>query len=71
MSFTDFLLSRRVGDNPRGDFIEDTRMLIEGGRFPAFTSIEALEGWLMLNGACDEAIREGCRLWRQYQKACR
>jgi hypothetical protein len=70
MSFADFIMSRRLNKRSgmRTDFIEDSRWLIKQGRFPDFKHVEALEGWMIVGGACWEAVREGKRLFRQYQR---
>jgi hypothetical protein len=67
MTFSEYIRSRRVTDTPRGDFIADTKSLIETGKFPDVESWTALELELAGRGACREAFREARKLWREYQ----
>ena len=57
--FWKWVYSRRAQDNPRGDFIRDTRVVMDAG---ARSPDEAL--W----GGCIEARVEHDRLWRQYAR---
>ena len=56
-AFYAWVASRRAGDNPRGDFIRDTRRILEVGRRNPACDILL---------ACDEAIREHDKMMRQY-----
>jgi hypothetical protein len=47
MTFTEFIQSRRITDSPRGDFIEDTKALIGGNRFPDPRSLPVLEWFIV------------------------
>ena len=53
-----WIASRRAGDNPRGDFIRDTRELLAANVDPG----------ARIDSACDEAIRQYERLERQYRR---
>jgi prophage antirepressor-like protein len=68
LPFTDWIMSRRVTDTPRGDFIADTKPLIERGRFPEPESWDDLETFLEFRGACDMAILMARRCWVAWQK---
>ena len=56
-SFWTWVCTRRAHDNPRGDFIRDTRCLVGTGVGPN----------TRLAGACPEAREEHDRLRRQYE----
>ena len=67
-----WICSRRAGDNARGDFIRDTRMLVgmidkartEHGREQGIWRVNS-----RLAGACEEALREFDRLARAFMRA--
>jgi hypothetical protein len=64
MTFSDFIRSRRAGDNPRGDFIRDCR---DDPNFPAgISTLSELRTYLMRANACSEAWAEARVLWREY-----
>lgn len=68
MTFNEFITSRRDrSDDPCGDFIADTQMLIRLGKFPAIASWRELEGFLWSRNACSSAIAVGRALWREYE----
>jgi hypothetical protein len=67
MTFADYITSCRVTDTPRGDFIEDTRVLIRTGKLPNLRSWDQLQSLMRSRGACSEAIDEGRKVWRQYE----
>jgi len=74
MTFAEFINTRCVTANARGDFIDDTQMLIRAKRFPGRWSRKTpwpqswdnLERFLVLRSACPEAIAAGKSLWREY-----
>ena len=68
MSFSDFIAGRRITNTPRGDFIGDTKTLINCKKFPAVTSWGDLYGFMRGRNACPEAIAEGRKLWALYKK---
>jgi hypothetical protein len=68
MTFSDFIQSRRASDSPRGDFIADTQMLIRLGRLPEVKRWSQLEFEMRRRGACPEAIRQGRRVWREFER---
>ncbi len=65
-SFTDYILSADVTDDPRGDFIADTRTLIELGKFEEPQRLDCLLTMMRLRGACDEALAEARRVWGEW-----
>lgn len=68
MTFREWLDGLRVRDTPRGDFIADVR------RDPAFGSPDSevmLTVYLQQMGACREAISEGRKLWKEYERITR
>jgi hypothetical protein len=67
MTFTEFIRSRRITGSQRGDFIDETKMLIRLNRFPDPKSLAALEWFMFQRHACKEAIAEGRKLWREYE----
>ncbi len=67
MTFKEYIQSARVTSTPRGDYIADTKTLINAGVFPAVDSWADLYGFMMRRRACPEAIEEGRKLWRQYK----
>jgi hypothetical protein len=67
MRFREWVRSRRVTDTPRGDFVEDSRVARD---FPDVDSWDEMESYLLFRRrACQEAMAEGKRLWREYQRA--
>jgi hypothetical protein len=68
-TFASFIQSARVTNSPRGDFISDTKTLIDWGKLPAINSWRDLHSFMFWKRhACPEAIAEGRKLWREYQK---
>ena len=68
-SFASFIQSCRVTNSPRGDFISDTKMLIDIEKFPDVQSWGEFYCCMTSRHACPEAIAEGRKLWREYQKS--
>ena len=58
--FWDWVVKRRVANNPRGDFIEDTRRSIKAGRHPKNRSY--------LYRSNPEAVAELEKLEKRYKK---
>jgi hypothetical protein len=69
MTFSEFIATRKITNTPRGDFLEDTKTLINCKKFPAVTSWGDLYCFMRGRRACDEAIAEGRKLWAQYKKS--
>jgi hypothetical protein len=69
MTFNEYIASQKAGDNPRGDFISDTRDEMRAGRMPEIASWDQLENYLLGKRACSEALTEGGKLWREYERA--
>ena len=67
-NFSNFIRSRNITNSPRGDFLADTKTLINAGKFPEVQTWSALYGFMSLRNACPEAITEARKLWRSYQK---
>lgn len=66
MSFGMWLLARKAHDNPRGDFIRDS--MIDSG-LPDMRTSGALVTYLKTRrGVCREAIEEGVKLFREYER---
>ena len=68
-TFVDFILSQRVMQSPRGELLALFKTLINAGAFPTIDSWADLYGFMTGRHACPEAIAEGRKLWREYQKA--
>ena len=65
-TFRDFIRTRRVTDNPRGDFIADARA---DPRLPDAKRWSELETYLRVQGdACSEAIRQAKRLCIEFER---
>lgn len=65
MTFKQFISTRRGTDNPRGDFIKDVK------RDAGFLDCKAYEpnhDYLISQHACDEAMAEFEKLYRQYER---
>ena len=70
MTFANFLESKRITPNAvRGDFLADSKTLINCGKFPVITCWADLFRFMRSRNACEESIAEARKLWRQYQKA--
>jgi hypothetical protein len=65
MTFRKFLKSRKVTDNPRGDFIFDA---CQDECLDAIQSKEQLVTYLRRKSVCSEAIKEARILWNAYEK---
>lgn len=65
--FRDFVVTRKVRDNPRGDFILDVR---RDGEFPDVRSLAELLSYLHRKdgSAATSAARE---MWKEYVRAVR
>jgi hypothetical protein len=74
MTFTEYVMSRRVTDTPNGDFVADTQTLIRAGRFEDPKTWRQLEFFMRFRagvpgGVSERTIEAGKRVWRQYQAA--
>jgi hypothetical protein len=67
MKFAEFIQSARVTATPRGDYIADTKTLINAGVFPAVDSWADLYGFMSRRGSRLEAIEEARKVWRQFK----
>jgi hypothetical protein len=69
-TFREFILSRRVTDTPRGDFIDDTQTLIRCQKFPDVKSWRQLEWFISSRQQIKspEIVAEGHKLWREFAK---
>ena len=64
--FREFISTRRVTDNRRGDFIADARA---DPRLPDAKRWSELETYLLLyDDASPEAIRQAKRLWNEFER---
>jgi hypothetical protein len=68
MTFNQYVLSRRGGPNPRGDFIDDFKADAEIERGRQFTSWERLRGYLWCRNACDGAMAAAKAMWGEYKR---
>lgn len=66
MTFKQWLATRNVTQNPRGDFLDDAK---GDSSFPEVHSKDQLETYLASKSACSEAVVEALKLWRQYAKS--
>jgi hypothetical protein len=57
----------RAGDNPRGDFLRDTRGILSRGGGWSDDTLESVFGF-MGPRACPEAKREARRCWGEYER---
>ncbi len=69
LTFAKFITSRHATDTPRGDFIDDTRVLIKLGKFPTITKQSELDDFLWERGASAEAVLVGRKLWNEFKRA--
>lgn len=68
MNFREYVLSRRAADNIRGDFINDAKA---DRKFPeAAATWGDVETYLLVRGACREAVQAGRKLWNEYARNC-
>ena len=58
-AFWQWVAKRNAHDNPRGDFIRDTRELVEAGIDPG----------TRIGSACNEAREEHGRLLKEFQRS--
>jgi hypothetical protein len=66
MTFKEYIKTRRVTYNPRGEFIKDARADLD---MPDnFACWRELEGYLQRRDACEGAIKAAKIVWRQYRK---
>lgn len=66
MSFLEYLKTAKGTDGPMTDFIEDAT---HDKKFPVLQDWDHLERYLMLRGACPEALDAALVLWRRYRAA--
>jgi hypothetical protein len=64
-SFRAWLLTRHVTDTMRGDFIYDAK---RDGELPDVQTWNALQSYLIRCQACDEAIKAGRALWKEWEE---
>ncbi len=69
MTFVDFIQRRNITGSRRGDFIADSKTLINAGVFPGVKAWADLYRFLSRRRTSDETIIEARRLWRAYLKA--
>jgi hypothetical protein len=67
MTFAKFIQSKNITNSPRGDFIADTKTLINASVFPVVESWGDLYRFMIRRRACPEAIEEARKLWRAYK----
>jgi len=67
-TFAEYVGTRRVTDSPRGDFIDDSQMLIRCGKFPAVETWPVLESFLVFRGAGPDTIRQARVVWRAFER---
>ena len=65
-TFKAWLLTRRVTDTPRGDFIRDVR---DDKDFPDSVLWEIVDSYLYARCASWKAVLTGKRLFKEYKKA--
>lgn len=73
-AFFEWICARKAHDNPRGDFIQDTRDMVRW--LKDSSDAKEVEFWidrinLRLYQGCDSAHRQFYRLARQYQRETR
>jgi uncharacterized protein YozE (UPF0346 family) len=66
ITFYEWVIKRNVTDNPRGDFVTDTRHDERTAQLS--NSREAWEAYLFAVGACSEARKVFDKLWRDYKR---
>lgn len=66
MTFADFVLSKTQEDSPEGDFARDTRTLKRRGPLWSEDTWESVEAFMLLNCACDQAIKTAAGLFNKY-----
>jgi hypothetical protein len=69
LTFAKFIMSRHVTDTPRGDFIDDSRLLIKLDKLPAIQKRSELDAFLWGRGAAPVAVLAGRKLWGEYKRA--
>ena len=67
-SFYEWVMTRRITDTPRGDLIYDIK---RDKRFTTINDKESIEGYLIRQHACREAIEEFWKLWKEYERCLR
>jgi hypothetical protein len=65
--FADYLQSRNITKSPRGDFLADSKTLINAGKFPTVTCWGELYSFMASRHASPEAIAQARKLWRQFK----
>jgi hypothetical protein len=66
MTFKEYIRTRQVTDNPRGDFIRAAKDDL--GMPDNFKTWRELEGYLQRRGVSEGAIAAAKTVWRQYRK---
>lgn len=68
MTFTDYVRTRRVGDNPAGDFTIDAR---RDRDLPNVKSWSELRSHLIRKGAGENVLKAARIVWNGYQSKSR
>ena len=68
-AFFQWVATRRAHDNPRGDFIDDTRTLLKLGRSGDYCRGRVRTGGVYAMEICDQLLREYFR-WRKKHGVC-
>ena len=66
MTFREYIVKRRAGRNPAGDFVRDAKA---DSSLPNCQTWQELESYLWRCHACDNAVDAGRVVWRSYLKA--
>ena len=67
MSFVQFVISRRAGSSPRGDFIRDTRRLVSARVLSPDDSESAVADAMASRSACFEAREAFNQVVREFR----
>ena len=68
MSFKEYVVKRRVTNTPAGDFVADAK---KAGGLENVNTLQELDTYLIMRGACGDAIIAGRSVWRGYCAAKR
>jgi len=69
MTFAEYITQCRAKSGPRGDFIADAKASIRDNTLPDVRCWADLYRFLTKQSACDEAVMQARKVWREYQRA--
>jgi hypothetical protein len=68
VSFADYILSCRVADSARGDFVKGAQALIRAGKMPRVRTWRELECFILGAGGCPHVVEAARSIWIEFER---